>query len=151
MKHVFDLRTFACRIFLILCGCVFALSAYAQGIVVTGTVTDSDGNPLIGVTVLDLENTDNGSITDVEGNFSIRTAQGARLKFSYVGYKDVIERVDGEKINVTLTEDSQSLDEVVVVGYGTQKKGSITGSITSVNAEAIEDPLAELIWFENYV
>ena len=119
-----------------LCVCFVGLCA---------TVTDSDGNPLIGVTVLDLENTDNGSITDVEGNFSIRTAQGARLKFSYVGYKDVIERVDGEKINVTLTEDSQSLDEVVVVGYGTQKKGSITGSITSVNAEAIEDiPAANL-------
>ncbi len=132
------------RILLVLLGFSLSIMAQAQSITVMGTVVDSNGDPLIGVTITE-ENSTNGAITDVEGNFSIKCTKGATLKFSYIGYKDVTETATGTKLKIVLTEDSQALDEVVVVGYGTQKKGSVTGSVTSVDAKAIEEfPSANL-------
>ena len=111
---------------------------YAQEITATGTVIDQNGEPLIGVTVTVLKGT-NGAITDVDGNFSVKCNKGATLKFSYIGYKDVTQVAMGTKMRVTMTEDAQALDEVVVVGYGTQKKRDVTGSITSVTDKAIQE------------
>ena len=118
----------------------FSLSTnlYAQEITATGTVIDQNGEPLIGVTVTVLKGT-NGAITDVDGNFSVKCNKGATLKFSYIGYKDVTQVAMGTKMRVTMTEDAQALDEVVVVGYGTQKKRDVTGSITSVTDKAIQE------------
>lgn len=123
---------------------LFSTIVQAQNITVTGSVEDQNGEPLIGVTVAEL-NTTNGAITDIDGNFSIKCVKGSILKFSYIGYKDVTKVVTESKLKIVLIEDSQALDEVVVVGYGTQKKGSVTGSVTSVDAKAIEDfPSANL-------
>ena len=132
------------RILLVLLSFSFSTIVQAQNITVTGSVEDQNGEPLIGVTVAEL-NTTNGAITDIDGNFSIKCVKGSTLKFSYIGYKDVTKVVTESKLKIVLIEDSQALDEVVVVGYGTQKKGSVTGSVTSVDAKAIEDfPSANL-------
>ena len=131
-------------ILLVLLSFSFSTIVQAQNITVTGGVEDQNGEPVIGVTVAEL-NTTNGAITDIDGNFSIKCVKVATLKFSYIGYKDVTKVVTESKLKIILIEDSQALDEVVVVGYGTQKKGSVTGSVTSVDAKAIEDfPSANL-------
>ena len=110
--------------------------AYAQS-TVTGTVKDANGEPLIGVTVM----TDGkvGAITDLDGNFSIPNAtEQTQLTISYIGYKDQTVQVGNKtRLNIVMQEDNQSLDEVVVVGYGTMKKSDLTGSISSVNTQQL--------------
>lgn len=107
---------------------------------VTGSVTDSNGEPLIGVTVL-LKSTSVGTATDVDGKFSINVPQpisGKTLLFNYVGYETKSITLKGEtNISVTLSSDSKNLEEVVVVGYGTQKKVNLTGSVSNITAEDI--------------
>lgn len=100
---------------------------------VTGTVSDSSG-PLPGASVVE-NGTTNGTQTDFDGNFTLTVSDGATLDISYIGYKNTNVAVDGQPIAVTLEEDAQSLDEVVVVGYGSQAKKEITTAVTSVNAE----------------
>ena len=90
-------------------------------VTVSGTVTDQSGEPLIGVSVLD-KNTKAGTATDVDGNFTVTVNKGTVLQFSYVGCKPAEYKVNGPKMNVTLAEDNMSLDELVVVGYGVQKR-----------------------------
>ena len=81
-----------------------------------------------------------GTITDINGNYSLDVRKGAKLKFSYIGYKEqVIEVGDPTVINVKMSEDSEVLDEVVVVGYGAQKKESLTGAVTVVSDKMIKD------------
>ncbi len=108
------------------------LTALAQK-TVTGTVKDAKGEPLIGVTVF--VDGKPGSITDIDGNFSIPNASpSSKVKVSYVGYKDqTVTLGNSSKVNIVLQEDNAQLDEVVVVGYGTMKKKDLTGSISSVN------------------
>lgn len=89
---------------------------------VKGQVVDATGEPLIGVNVSVVSQT-GGTITDINGNYSLNVPQGAKLKFSYIGYKEQMIEVGSQTvINVKMQEDSEVLDEVVVVGYGTQKK-----------------------------
>ena len=126
------------RILLVLLSFSFSTIVHAQNLTVTGTVEDQNGEPLIGVTV-SVVNTTNGGITDIDGNFSIKCAKGATLKFSYVGYKDETKVVTGSSLKVILTEDSQALDEVVVVGYGVQRKRDLSGSIASVKGDIITE------------
>lgn len=133
-KH--ESKSLSWRILLVLLSFSLSTLAQAQDITVAGTVVDQNGEPLIGVTVAEL-NTTNGSITDIDGNFSIQCVKGATLKFSYIGYKDVTKAATGNKLNIVLTEDSKALDEVVVVGYGTQKKANLTGAVGSVDAEQL--------------
>lgn len=102
------------RILLVLLSFSFSTIVQAQNITVTGSVEDQNGEPLIGVTVAEL-NTTNGAITDIDGNFSIKCVKGSTLKFSYIGYKDVTKVVTESKLKIVLIEDSQALDEVVVV------------------------------------
>ncbi|MCD7976273.1 MAG: carboxypeptidase-like regulatory domain-containing protein [Tannerellaceae bacterium] len=107
----------------------------AQTKQVSGTVTDSQGEPLIGVSVLQKETT-NGTVTDFDGNFQLSVPQGAILSFSYIGY-DTKEVAVGNQSHITvkLEEDTQKLDEVIVVGYGVQKKSVVTGAISSIKSE----------------
>ncbi len=104
-------------------------------ITVTGQITDENGIPLAGASVLE-KGTANGTITDFDGNFSIDVESDAILEVSYLGYKTQEVAVDGRtSINVQLSPDATLLEAVVVVGYGTQKKTDVTGSIASVKSE----------------
>lgn len=93
----------------------------AQQQQVQGTVVDKTGEPLIGVTV-QVVGQQGGAVTDLDGHYSIKAEKGAQLKFSYIGFTEQIIKVTGSQLDVTMSEDSQALQEVVVVGYGTQKK-----------------------------
>jgi TonB-linked SusC/RagA family outer membrane protein len=105
-----------------------------QGNTVSGRITDVNGDALIGVNVV-LEGTAEGVISDADGNYSIVTPDGnARLVFSYIGYvSQTVVAGNRSVVHVVLTEDARVLDEVVVVGYGTQKKGNLTGAVSVVN------------------
>jgi len=98
---------------------------------VSGTVKDVNGEPIIGATIME-EGTTNGTITDFDGNFVLEVADGAELDISYIGYQtQKLQAKSGKALAVTLKEDLETLDEVVVVGYGTQKKVSVTGAMAS--------------------
>lgn len=117
-----------------------------QTVIVKGTVVDSNNDPLIGVSVF-VVGASAGSVTDMNGKFSISVpANKTTLKFSYVGFSTQTVSVKGKKeIRLILHEDLQQLDEVVVVGYGVQQKSHLTGGITKVNMEGMEDmPTARL-------
>lgn len=117
---------------------VISLSVSAQNVTVKGTVTDQTGETVIGASVVQKGNTSNGVITDIDGNFSINVPANATLIFSYVGMKTQEIALKGQKsINVILEDDSQALDEVVVIGYGTTKKKDLTGSVSSVSGETL--------------
>lgn len=123
-------------------------SSATQASPVSGTVTDSDGEPLIGVTVI-VKGSSNGTATDLDGGFTLRDCAGKNLVFSYVGYKTVeLPAKDG--MTVKMQDDSALLDEVVVVGYGVQKKASLTGAVSQVGEKTFADkatttnPLADL-------
>ena len=122
---------------IICCLCTYML-AFAQQRTVTGTVVDDLGQPLIGVSILE-KGTTNGVITDMDGNFSLKlTSENPTLVFSYIGYKTQEVPVGGKTtLNVTMSEDAEQLDEVVVVGYGVQKKSSMTASVSSVSSKEI--------------
>ncbi|WP_268223779.1 SusC/RagA family TonB-linked outer membrane protein [Sinomicrobium oceani] len=109
---------------------------YPQEITVTGTVLDKDGVPLIGVNVLE-KDARNGTSTDFDGNFSLTVKQTPTvLVFSYVGFATVEQTVtDNQPLSVTMEEDMGKLDEVVVIGYGTQKKKDLTGAVSRANLE----------------
>lgn len=110
-------------------------------VTVTGNIKDGNGEPLIGVTVMLMSNKSIGTISDYEGNFTLPNVPARdKIFISYVGYKDqtVMVKTDGS-INVILKEDTQTLEEVVVVGYGTQKKVNLTGAVESVDSETLEN------------
>ncbi len=109
----------------------------AQTIEISGTVSDEDGIPIPGVNIM-VEGTDQGTSTDFDGNYTLTAEQGEILNFSSIGFQDEQVTVGTDTtINVTL-KTGTALDEVVVVGYGTQKKSDVTGAITSVKAEDLE-------------
>lgn len=107
--------------------------AFAQ-LTITGRVQSKSGEPLIGVNVIE-KGTTNGTVTDLDGNFSLRTEKGKTLVFSYIGFVAQENVVKGTRMNVTLLEDTETLDEVVVIGYGSMQRKDVTSSITSVKAE----------------
>jgi hypothetical protein len=114
-----------------------SISAFAQTKTVTGTVTDAANEPLIGASVL-VQGTSTGTITDMDGKYSISVTPEDVLVFSYVGMTTQSIKVGTQSIiNVTLKEDSQVLAETVVIGYGSAKKRDLTGSITNVKGEEI--------------
>lgn len=111
------------------------LSPQQQKITINGIIIDSTGEPVIGANVVE-QGTTNGTITDIDGKFSLNVADNAVLQVSYIGYLSQSISVNGQTVfNITLKEDSQNLDEVVVVGYGVQKKRDLTGAISSVKME----------------
>ena len=112
----------------------------AQTFAVQGTVTDENNMPLLGVNVL-VENANRGTTTDFDGNFSLEgLSEGDVLLFSYVGFETQQVRVTGSDfLNIVLLEDSQALEEVVVIGYGTQQRRDVTGSVSVVSEAVIEE------------
>lgn len=114
----------------------------------SGVVTDTQGEPLIGATVM-VKGTSNGTATDIDGNFTLKNAVGKTLVITYIGYK-TLEIKGSADMKVELSDDTALLDEVVVVGYGVQKKGSLTGAVSSVGEATFADkgsvtnPLADL-------
>lgn len=109
----------------------------AQNITVKGSVKDSNGDGMPGVNVLQIGTT-NGIITDIDGNYQISVPSNAKLAFSFIGYVTQEIQVAGKTtINIVLKDDSQALDEVVVVGYGVIKKSDVSGSVASVDREAM--------------
>lgn len=118
----------------------FAMKANAEDITASGMVVDANGEPLLGVTVL-LEGTAIGTATDMDGNFTLTVPAKGKLIFSYVGYETL--KLSAKKgMEVTMTEDRQLLDEVVVVGYGQQKKVNLTGAVTSVSGDELTTRVA---------
>ena len=118
---------------------VKASTEQAQTFVVTGQVVDQDGEPLIGATVA-VKGASGGSVTDIDGNFRLETTRNATLVVSYVGYKDLEVAVNGQNSlgQIKLASDDLLLEQVVVIGYGTQKKADLTGSVSIVNAEEMK-------------
>ncbi|RKD90896.1 TonB-dependent receptor [Mangrovibacterium diazotrophicum] len=112
----------------------------SKNISVKGTITDGVGDPLPGATII-LEGTTIGTISDANGKFNLSNIPGAgRLFVKFIGYNDQLVLVEGRKeINIVLDEEINELDEVVAIGYGTQKKSNVTGAIASVKAEALEN------------
>lgn len=125
-----------------------AAPAVAPIATVTGTVVDNAGEPLIGATVM-VKGTSNGTATDIDGSFTLKNVEGKTIVVSYVGYKTK-EVAAAPELNIVLEEDNSTLDELVVVGYGVQKKGSLTGAVSSVDDKVFADkatttnPLADL-------
>lgn len=117
----------------------------AQNINVHGIITDETGETMIGVSVL-VKGTSTGVVTDVNGNFSLSVPKNSVLSISYIGYKSQEISINGaKKLNIEMEPEAQNLDEVVVVAYGQQKKVSVTGSMSSINNEALlKSPSASL-------
>ncbi len=110
-------------------------TAMAQNVQVSGTVVDIKGEPIIGATV-SVAGTSTGAVTDLDGRFQVNAPKGKTLTITYVGYKSQEVKITEQKdLDITLVEDSKSLDDVVVVGYGVQKKSSLTSAISSVKAD----------------
>lgn len=101
---------------------------------VTGTITDAKGEPIIGANVVE-KGTSNGVISDVDGNFKLLVAPGSTLVITYIGYKTQEVKTGNSPLKVVMKEDSETLSEVVVVGFGTQKKVNLTGSVSVVSGE----------------
>lgn len=123
--------------FLMLWSCFFA---YAQHLSITGKVTDRQDEPIIGASVL-VKGTSNGVITDLNGVFNMKDVPSdGVLTISYIGYKDVEVKINPSQTSysIKLEEDNQMLDEVVVVGFGTQKKVNLTGAVASVDNKKLE-------------
>lgn len=109
--------------------------ANQQKKIITGTVVDPNGEAVIGANVL-VKGTTNGTITDIDGKFSLEVPEGAMLLVSYIGYGDYETKVGNQSnLSITLKEDSQALDELVVVGYGTMKKKDLTGAVGAVKGD----------------
>ncbi len=113
--------------------------------IISGVVKDVTGETVIGANV-SVKGTTNGTVTDIDGRFSLRVPEGATLKVSYIGYKDMEIRITTQQtLDIILQDDAQALDEVVVVAYGTQKKVNVTGAVSMVGADVIESrPVANV-------
>lgn len=104
---------------------------------ITGTITDATGEPIIGANIVETGTT-NGTVTDVDGNFSLSVEDNATIHISYIGYLEQDINTAGRvSFNITLVEDTKTLDELVVVGYGTQRKVNLTGSVTTVSQDIL--------------
>lgn len=132
LKNTWSIRAFFVML-LLLCNAF----VYAQTITLKGLVTGEKKEAIIGATVLE-KGTTNGVITDFDGHYELHVKKGATLVFSYVGYVTQEIKVDKSPLNVTLKEDSKTLEEVVVVGYGVQKKSSLTGAVSQVKSEDMQ-------------
>lgn len=124
----------------ILCLCLLILANRLCAKQITGVIKDAAGSPVIGATVVE-KGTANGTVADIDGAFSLEVEDGKSIVISYVGYRSQTLTVVAGKTDypVTLQEDVEVLDDVVVIGYGTQKRSDVTGSISSVSSKEIAD------------
>ena len=137
------MKQYIILLILLVSGALTAAPAFAQKSgtkhTVTGKVTDQSGEPLIGATVL-VTGTTNGASTNATGDYSIQVPEGASLTFQYIGYEAKTEKVGARtKVDVKLEQSKQTIDEVVVIGYGTVKKTDLTGSVANVKMSDIKD------------
>ena len=140
----FKSSSFIKKVGVLLCFVAFALSANAQTRKVTGQIVDESGQPIIGATIR-LQDATTGTITDIDGHFSLNVPDGKKVVISYIGYLKQVILPKGDTLKVILQEDNQKLDEVVVVGYGSMKQKNITGSVSTISAEELEDlPVSNL-------
>ena len=143
MKH--SQTGIAKKFLFLMVGLLMAIGVNAQSITVSGTVTDPQGEPLIGASVL-AEGTTVGASTDIDGNYTIKVASNAVLVVSYVGYDTQRIPVEGRStVNVEMKENSVMLNEVVAIGYGTVRKQDATGSVAIVKPDEIEAGLATTV------
>lgn len=115
-----------------------AVPQQVGNITVSGTVADATGEPIIGATVK-VKGTNNAAVTDLEGHYTMRVPTGATLQISYIGFITKEVKASSTVTDIVLSEEKQSLEEVVVVGYGTQKKANLTGSVAAVDAKDLGD------------
>ena len=123
---------------LLLLGSMDAMAAIEQAIQVKGKVVDNIGEPVIGANVV-VKGTTTGVITSIDGSFAIDAVKGSTIVVSFIGYLSQEVKVTGNFLNITLENNTELLDEVVVVGYGVQKKANLTGAIATVGAKELED------------
>lgn len=117
---------------------ILTINLYAQNTTLKGVIVDETDTPLIGATV-QVKGTSTGSITDFDGNYTIKANKGAVITFSYIGYKTQEIKFTGQPtVNIKMVPDNQTLDKVVVVGYGTMKRSDLTGSVASIAAKDVE-------------
>ena len=123
---------------------LFAQTAMAQKArTISGQVFDTTGQPMIGATVVVIGNTNVGTTTDLQGKYKIKASPDDNLSFSFLGYVEVTERVGSRTtINVVMNQENKVINEVVVIGYGTQQKSDLTGAVTSVNMEDLANTAA---------
>ena len=115
------------------------ISSFAQQVQVKGIVVEkTTGESIIGASVMEVGSASNGTITDIDGNFTLSVASGATLSVSYIGYKTVTVKAQ-PTLRIELAEDSQLIDEVVVTGYMSEKKASLTGSVAVVKMKDVAD------------
>lgn len=120
---------------------VFAATAYSRDVTITGTVTDANSEPLVGVNVL-VKGTTTGAITDIDGNFSVSGKKGSTLVFSYIGMLTQEVVYKGTALRVVMKDDSKALEEVVVIGYQTVKKSDLTGAVAVVDTKEMKKSAA---------
>lgn len=119
---------------------VFPLLFFAQTqINVTGKIVDANGEPIIGANVIESGNRSNGTISDIDGNFTLSTKEGAALNISYIGYLSKEVNASSEVLRIVLDEDTQSLDELVVIGYQSVKKADLTGAVSVFKPETMKN------------
>lgn len=123
---------------------LMSVSTFAQKNIFKGVVLDDQGEPVIGATIQVKGNKGTGTITDLDGNFSIEADASQPLVITYVGYQNV-EVKPSANMRITLKQDDKTLDEVVVVGYGTQKKSVVTASIAKIGADEL-GKLSLCVW-----
>lgn len=133
------------RMMVCLIGMLLPMCMFAQQIAVQGVVKDQTGETVIGASVME-KGTTNGTITGIDGDFSLNMSSNGTLVVSFVGYKTQEVQVKGQKqLQVVLSEDAEMLDEVVVIGYGTMKKSDLTGAVSSIGNKDIKDsPVSNL-------
>lgn len=133
------------RMMVCLIGMLLPMCMFAQQITVQGVVKDQTGETVIGASVME-KGTTNGTITGIDGDFSLNMSPNGTLVISFVGYKTQEVQVKGQKqLQVVLSEDAEMLDEVVVIGYGTMKKSDLTGAVSSIGNKDIKDsPVSNL-------
>lgn len=137
MYYIKFIKKMSTRGWVTLLALILTISLYAQNTTVKGTIVDETDTPLIGATV-QVKNSSTGSITDFDGKFTIKSKKGAFIVFSYIGYKTQEIKFTGQSaLNIKMVPDNQTLDEVVVVGYGTMKRSDLTGSVSSVSAKDV--------------
>ena len=138
MYNINFIKSNSARGWFTLLALILTISLYAQNATLKGVIVDETDTPLIGATV-QVKGTSTGSITDFDGNYTIKANKGAVITFSYIGYKTQEIKFTGQStINIKMVPDNQTLDEVVVVGYGTMKRSDLTGSVASIAAKDVE-------------
>lgn len=138
MYNINFIKSISVRGWFTLLTLILTINLYAQNTTLKGVIVDETDTPLIGATV-QVKGTSTGSITDFDGNYTIKANKGAVITFSYIGYKTQKIKFTGQPtVNIKMVPDNQTLDEVVVVGYGTMKRSDLTGSVASIAAKDVE-------------